>query len=46
MRSTKVNSLTVGDNAGDTVVIREIVGESGYSHLGRVPPMVSVVEYA
>ena len=43
--STRTNSLTEGDDAGDGVVVREIVGESCYSHFGQRPPMVSVVEY-
>ena len=46
MRSTRSSSLTIGYNAGDTIMIREVVRESGHGHLGWRPPMVSVVEYA
>ena len=46
MRFTRSNSLSVGYNAGDTIMIREVVRKSGHSHLGWRPPMVSVVKNA
>ena len=41
---TEGSSLTEVDNAGYTIMVREIVGESGCSHLSCRPAMVSLVQ--